>query len=80
MVISFDYLTWFEMIWIKINLIVHVFGFFSFPSAEVCDGNINPQDTVESLFAEPILAVKVRIVPLEWNDFIALRFELLGCK
>ena len=68
------------MIWIKIGLIIHVFGLFSFLSAKVCDGNINSQDIVESLFDEPVLAVKVRIVPLEWNDFIALRFELLGCK
>ena len=47
---------------------------------QIFDGNTNSYDIVESLFAEPVLAIKVRIVPLEWNGFIALRFELLGCK
>ncbi|XP_071792048.1 retinoschisin-like [Asterias amurensis] len=47
---------------------------------EIFDGNTDSNGIVERRFFEPVFAVKVRIVPIEWNDFIALRFELLGCK
>ncbi|XP_071801416.1 retinoschisin-like [Asterias amurensis] len=44
-------------------------------------GNTADTDnTVERSFFKPVLAVKIRILPIEWVDFIALRFELLGCK
>ncbi|XP_071801027.1 lactadherin-like [Asterias amurensis] len=43
-------------------------------------GNVDRNGIVERRFFKPILAVKVRIVPLEWKGYIALRFELLGCK
>ncbi|XP_071801579.1 retinoschisin-like [Asterias amurensis] len=47
---------------------------------QIFKANTDQHSIVERCFFEPILAVKIRIVPVEWNIFIALRFELLGCK
>ncbi|XP_071806172.1 retinoschisin-like [Asterias amurensis] len=47
---------------------------------QIFNGNTDRNSIVERRFFKPILAVKIRIVPFEWHDFIALRFELLGCK
>ncbi|XP_071801345.1 retinoschisin-like [Asterias amurensis] len=47
---------------------------------QIFNGNTDQNSTVERHFFKPVLAVKIRIVPVEWEWFIALRFELLGCK
>ncbi|XP_071806159.1 retinoschisin-like [Asterias amurensis] len=47
---------------------------------QIFNGNTDNNGIVDRRFFEPVLAVKIRIVPVEWNNFIALRFELLGCK
>ncbi|XP_033639096.1 retinoschisin-like [Asterias rubens] len=44
-------------------------------------GNTNKLEIVDRRFFEPVLANKLRIVPVEWNgNNIALRFELIGCE
>ena len=53
--------------------------FFSLLTTQVFDGNVNSHGIVESCFDAPILMTVVRLIPVEWNDFIAIRFELLGC-
>ncbi|XP_071793579.1 uncharacterized protein [Asterias amurensis] len=50
-----------------------------FGVSQVFDGNVNPNGIVESCFDAPILMTVVRLIPVEWNEFIAIRFELLGC-
>ncbi|XP_071800478.1 retinoschisin-like [Asterias amurensis] len=47
---------------------------------QIFNGNTDRDSIVERRFFKPVLAVKVHIVPVEWSGFIALRFELLGCK
>ncbi|XP_071801471.1 retinoschisin-like [Asterias amurensis] len=47
---------------------------------QIFNGNTDRSNIVERRFFKPVLAVKIRIVPVEWYDFICLRFELLGCK
>ncbi|XP_071786324.1 retinoschisin-like isoform X2 [Asterias amurensis] len=47
---------------------------------QMFNGNIDRNSIVERRFFKPVLAVKIRIVPVGWRDFICLRFELLGCK
>ncbi|XP_071801580.1 retinoschisin-like [Asterias amurensis] len=47
---------------------------------QIFNGNTDRNSIVERRFFKPVLAVKIRIVPVEWEWFIALRFELLGCK
>ncbi|XP_071804834.1 lactadherin-like [Asterias amurensis] len=46
---------------------------------QIFNGNTDRNNIVERHFFTPVLAVKIRIVPVEWNDVIALRFELLTC-
>ncbi|XP_071806183.1 retinoschisin-like [Asterias amurensis] len=48
--------------------------------AQIFNGNTDRNSIAERRFFKPVLAVKIRIVPVEWNNLIALRFELLGCK
>ncbi|XP_071801354.1 neuropilin-1-like [Asterias amurensis] len=49
---------------------------------QIFNGNTDGDSIVERRFFKPVLAVKIRIVPVEWYGAIALRFELLasGCK
>ncbi|XP_071801525.1 retinoschisin-like [Asterias amurensis] len=47
---------------------------------QIFNGNTDRNSIVERRFFKPVLAVKIRIVPVEWESFICLRFELLGCK
>ncbi|XP_072047054.1 uncharacterized protein [Amphiura filiformis] len=46
----------------------------------IFDGNTNPNEVVTNLFRTPVIASYIRIVPIEWEEHISLRFELLGCK
>ncbi|XP_038060413.1 lactadherin-like [Patiria miniata] len=43
-------------------------------------GNTDYNTPVTNLFAESVVATVVRIEPIEWNMFVALRLELLGCR
>ncbi|XP_038073385.1 lactadherin-like [Patiria miniata] len=43
-------------------------------------GNYNPYTPVTNLFDESVEATVVRIEPTEWQNGIALRLELLGCR
>ncbi|XP_071801633.1 retinoschisin-like [Asterias amurensis] len=47
---------------------------------QIFNGNTDEHSVVERRFFKPVLAVKIRIVPVEWKVSICLRFELLGCK
>ncbi|XP_071801331.1 retinoschisin-like [Asterias amurensis] len=47
---------------------------------QIFNGNTDKHSIVERRFFKPVLAVKIRIVPVEWNEYICLRFELLGCQ
>ncbi|XP_033635562.1 retinoschisin-like isoform X1 [Asterias rubens] len=47
---------------------------------QIFNGNFDRDSIVERRFFKPVLAVKIRIVPVEWYAVICLRFELLGCK
>ncbi|XP_071801585.1 retinoschisin-like [Asterias amurensis] len=51
-----------------------------FGQTQIFNGNTDQNSIVERRFFKPVLAVKIRIVPVAWNNAIALRFELLGCK
>ncbi|XP_071801474.1 retinoschisin-like [Asterias amurensis] len=51
-----------------------------FGQTQIFNGNTDRDSIVERRFFKPVLAVKIRIVPVAWNVFIALRFELIGCK
>ncbi|XP_022106177.1 uncharacterized protein LOC110987618 [Acanthaster planci] len=41
--------------------------------------NSDRDSPVENLFSQPVLARLVRVVPLSWHGFSAMRLELLGC-
>ncbi|XP_051871643.1 neuropilin-1a isoform X1 [Pristis pectinata] len=47
---------------------------------KVFQGNSNPNDTVIRQFPQTILTRYVRIRPQSWENGVALRFELYGCK
>ncbi|XP_071801329.1 retinoschisin-like [Asterias amurensis] len=47
---------------------------------QIFNGNTNKNGIEERRFFKPVLAVKIRIAPVEWNNHICLRFELLGCE
>ncbi len=81
--LQLNWITWTDnelglyFVFCRLNLFDDIF--FSF-TQQVFDGNINKVDIVESRFYQSIQAVKVRIVPLQFYQAIAFRFELLGCK
>ncbi|XP_038070097.1 uncharacterized protein LOC119739291 [Patiria miniata] len=45
----------------------------------IFEGNFDSQTIVSNYFDEPVLARRIRILPQEWADGIAMRIELLGC-
>ncbi|XP_063245944.1 discoidin, CUB and LCCL domain-containing protein 1 isoform X2 [Prinia subflava] len=47
---------------------------------KVFQGNSNPGDIVRNNFIPPIVARYVRIIPQTWNQRIALKLELMGCR
>ncbi|XP_064303476.1 discoidin, CUB and LCCL domain-containing protein 1 isoform X2 [Phalacrocorax carbo] len=47
---------------------------------KVFQGNSNSGDTVRNNFIPPIVARYVRIIPQTWNQRIALKLELMGCR
>ncbi|XP_071662707.1 discoidin, CUB and LCCL domain-containing protein 1 isoform X2 [Patagioenas fasciata] len=47
---------------------------------KVFQGNSDPGDIVRNNFIPPIVARYVRIVPQTWNQRIALKLELMGCR
>lgn len=53
---------------------------FHLISLQVFQGNSNPGDIVRNNFIPPIVARYVRIVPQTWNQRIALKLELMGCR
>ena len=43
-------------------------------------GGVSDRDTpVTRMFPRPVFAESIRINPTEWMDWIAVRFEVLGC-
>uniref|UniRef100_A0A8B9NEU5 F5/8 type C domain-containing protein n=1 Tax=Accipiter nisus TaxID=211598 RepID=A0A8B9NEU5_9AVES len=49
-------------------------------SLQVFQGNSNSGDIVRNNFIPPIVARYVRIIPQTWNQRIALKLELMGCR
>ena len=49
------------------------------PFIKVFPGNDAPNTLVENTFPVPVVALCVRINPVQWNGFISLRFDLTGC-
>lgn len=49
-------------------------------SLQVFQGNSNAGDIVRNNFIPPIVARYVRIIPQTWNQRIALKLELMGCR
>ncbi|XP_033110422.1 lactadherin-like, partial [Anneissia japonica] len=49
------------------------------PEGNIFVGNIDAETHVINLFTNPVLAQFIRIVVVEWNNDICLRFEVLGC-
>uniref|UniRef100_A0A8C6Z8G9 Discoidin, CUB and LCCL domain containing 1 n=1 Tax=Nothoprocta perdicaria TaxID=30464 RepID=A0A8C6Z8G9_NOTPE len=47
---------------------------------KVFQGNSNAGDIVRNNFIPPIVARYVRVIPQTWNQRIALKLELLGCR
>uniref|UniRef100_A0A8D2QC91 Discoidin, CUB and LCCL domain containing 1 n=1 Tax=Zonotrichia albicollis TaxID=44394 RepID=A0A8D2QC91_ZONAL len=47
---------------------------------KVFQGNSNADDVVRNNFIPPIVARYVRIIPQSWNQRIALKLELMGCR
>ncbi|XP_051471461.1 discoidin, CUB and LCCL domain-containing protein 1 isoform X3 [Apus apus] len=47
---------------------------------KVFQGNSNSGDIVRNNFIPPIVARYVRIIPQTWNQRIALKLELMGCR
>ncbi|XP_037988697.1 discoidin, CUB and LCCL domain-containing protein 1 isoform X1 [Motacilla alba alba] len=47
---------------------------------KVFQGNSNSGDIVRNNFIPPIVARYVRIIPQSWNQRIALKLELMGCR
>lgn len=47
---------------------------------QVFQGNSNSVDIVRNNFIPPIVARYVRIIPQTWNQRIALKLELMGCR
>ncbi|XP_063007132.1 discoidin, CUB and LCCL domain-containing protein 1 isoform X2 [Melospiza melodia melodia] len=47
---------------------------------KVFQGNSNAGDVVRNNFIPPIVARYVRIIPQSWNQRIALKLELMGCR
>ncbi|XP_039609502.1 neuropilin-1a isoform X1 [Polypterus senegalus] len=47
---------------------------------KIFQGNTNPTDVVVGHLSKPILTRFVRIKPLTWQEGIAMRFEIYGCK
>ncbi|XP_067149909.1 discoidin, CUB and LCCL domain-containing protein 1 [Apteryx mantelli] len=47
---------------------------------KVFQGNSNTGDIVRNNFIPPIVARYVRVIPQTWNQRIALKLELIGCR
>nr|XP_047921483.1 discoidin, CUB and LCCL domain-containing protein 1 isoform X4 [Anser cygnoides] len=47
---------------------------------KIFQGNSNSGDIVRNNFIPPIVARYVRIIPQTWNQRIALKLELIGCR
>ncbi|NXA42086.1 DCBD1 protein, partial [Eudromia elegans] len=47
---------------------------------KVFQGNSNAGDIVRNNFIPPIVARYVRVIPQSWNQRIALKLELMGCR
>ncbi|XP_061845808.1 discoidin, CUB and LCCL domain-containing protein 1 [Colius striatus] len=47
---------------------------------KVFQGNSNPSGIVRNNFIPPIVARYIRIIPQSWNQRIALKLELMGCR
>lgn len=45
----------------------------------VFSGPIDPRNPVQQIFPNPIEAKTIRVIPLTWNENIAIRLEFLGC-
>lgn len=45
----------------------------------VFSGPIDPRNPVQQVFPNPIEAKTIRVIPLTWNENIAIRLEFLGC-
>jgi hypothetical protein len=43
------------------------------------DGNTDTNTVVENEFQTEVRAQNVRIDPTDWNNYVAMRFDLGGC-
>ncbi|CAH1796584.1 unnamed protein product [Owenia fusiformis] len=48
-------------------------------NAKLFDGNTDQQTKVSHTFKYPVTARRIRLHPTEWFNFIALRWEVMGC-
>ena len=53
---------------------------FFFFIVQIFEGSWDLNTPVTHYFYAPVVAQYVRIIPQTWNTYIAIRFELLGCK
>ncbi|XP_072017791.1 uncharacterized protein [Amphiura filiformis] len=44
------------------------------------NGNTDENTVITRIFPAPVLANYIRILPLEWNNGVCLRFDIIGCK
>ncbi|XP_072051539.1 EGF-like repeat and discoidin I-like domain-containing protein 3 [Amphiura filiformis] len=49
-------------------------------SAMIFDGNTDQDTVITNPFPTPVSASYIRILPTEWNQWISLRFEVVGCQ
>jgi len=47
---------------------------------QILEGNSDNRGTVENRLNPPVEAKVVKIIPLTWNEWIAMRVEFYGCE
>ena len=55
-------------------------SFFSYISKQIFDGNSDQTTVVTVYFPTPVNATFIRIRPTDWEGWISMRFDILGCE
>ena len=61
-------------------LLLLLFDIINFVLSQVFNGNFDPYSPVTNVFPYPVEATGVKIRPVEWNNKIGLRLDVLVCE
>ncbi|XP_072016910.1 EGF-like repeat and discoidin I-like domain-containing protein 3 [Amphiura filiformis] len=65
---------------VTVNDLVYVQTNHTNQESMVFDGNTDQDTIVTRVFPSPVRATVIRIHPSDWQNFICMRFDLIGCE